>query len=151
MTIPALAAFYPWTKALHIIAVIAWMSGLFYLPRLYVYHCEVPRGSPESERFKVMERRLLKQITTPAMIAAWIFGILLVLTPGVVNLQTAGWFHVKLLAVLLMSGFHGAASKWRRDFLQDRNQRSARFYRVANEIPTILMLVAVIMAVVKPF
>lgn len=151
MTIPALAAFYPWTKALHIIAVIAWMSGLFYLPRLYVYHCEVPRGSPESERFKVMERRLLKQITTPAMIAAWIFGILLVLTPGVVNLQTAGWFHVKLLAVLLMSGFHGAASKWRRDFLQDRNQRSARFYRVANEVPTILMLVAVIMAVVKPF
>ena len=151
MTIPALAALYPWTKALHVVAVIAWMSALFYLPRLYVYHCAVPRGSLESERFKVMERRLLKQIATPAMIATWILGILLVLTPGVVNLQTAGWFHVKLLAVLLMSGFHGAASKWRRNFLQDRNQKSARFYRIANEVPTVLMVIAVIMVVVKPF
>ncbi len=151
MTIAALAALYPWTKALHIVAVIAWMSGLLYLPRLYVYHCDVPRGSLESERFKVMERRLLKQITTPAMIATWILGILLVLTPGVVNLQTAGWFHVKLLAVLLMSGFHGAASKWRRDFLQDRNTRPARFYRIANEVPTALMLLIVFMVIVKPF
>ncbi len=151
MTIPALAAFYPWTKALHIIAIIAWMSGLLYLPRLYVYHCAVAPGSAESERFKVMERRLLKAITTPAMIAVWVLGILLVLTPGVVDVAHDGWFHVKLLAVLLLSGFHGAASKWRREFLMDRNRRSARFYRIANEVPTVLMVVAVIMVVVKPF
>ncbi len=151
MTIAALAPLYPWTKAFHVVALIAWMSGVLYLPRLFVYHCAVPLGSVESERFKVMERRLLKQITNPAMIATWGFGIALVLTPGVVDVAHAGWFHVKLLAVLLLSGFTGAASKWRRDFLQDRNRKSARFYRIANEVPTVLMLVAVIMAVVKPF
>jgi protoporphyrinogen IX oxidase len=151
VTIAALAPLYPWTKALHVAALIAWMSGLFYLPRLYVYHCATVPGSAESERFKVMERRLLKQITTPAMIATLLLGILLVLTPGVVDVAHAGWFHVKMLAVLLLFGFHGAASRWRRDFLQDRNRKPARFYRIANEVPTVLMLVAVIMAVVKPF
>ena len=151
MTIPALIPAYPWIKAFHVAALIAWMSGLFYLPRLYVYHCAVLPGSLESERFKVMERRLLKQITTPAMIATILLGIALVLVPGVVDVAHAGWFHVKMLAVLLLTGFHGAASRWRKDFLQDRNQRPARFYRIANEVPTVLMLVAVIMAVVKPF
>jgi putative membrane protein len=141
---------YPWIKALHVIAVIAWMAGLLYLPRLFVYHCDVPRGSPESERFKVMERRLLKQIMTPAMIAVWVFGLLLVATPGVID-WSAGWWHVKLLLVILMSGFQGGLSRWRRDFLEDRNTRSQRFYRIANEIPTVLMVVIVIMVIVKPF
>ncbi len=140
---------YPWIKALHVIAVIAWMAGLLYLPRLFVYHCDVPRGSPESERFKVMERRLLKQIMTPAMIATWSFGILLVLTPGAVN-WAAPWWHVKLLCVILMSGFHGASSKWRRMFLEDRNTKSQRFYRIANEVPTVLMIIIVIMAIAQP-
>ena len=151
MTVAALAPLYPWTKAIHVAALIAWMSGLFYLPRLYVYHCATVPGSAESERFKVMERRLLKQITTPAMIATLLLGIVLVLTPGVVDVAHEGWFHVKMVAVLLLFGFHGAASRWRRDFLQDRNRRPARFYRIANEVPTVLMLVAVTMAVVKPF
>jgi putative membrane protein len=149
MTIEALAPFLLYTKSFHVISVIAWMSGLFYLPRLYVYHCEVPRGSEASERFKVMERRLLKQITNPAMIAAWIFGILLVLTPGAVD-WAAPWWHVKFACVLLMSGFHGAASKWRRMFLEDRNVKSQRFYRYANEVPTVLMIIIVIMAIAQP-
>jgi putative membrane protein len=146
-----LTAAYPWIKSFHVISIIAWMAGLFYLPRLYVYHCMVPSGSAESERFKVMERRLLKQIMNPAMIASWGFGMLLVLTPGVVSWWPPNWWHVKLLAVLCMSGFHGACSKWRRGFLQDRNQKSERFYRIANEVPTVLMVIAVIMAIAKPF
>ncbi len=151
MTIPWLATVYPWVKSLHVIAVIAWMAGIFYLPRLYVYHCAVPRGSLESERFKVMERRLLKQIMLPAMIATWTFGILLVLTPGIIDWKHDGWWHVKLLMVVLMTGFQGAAGKWRRMFLEDRNTKPERFYRIANEIPTILMVIIVIMVIVKPF
>lgn len=150
MTIPALAPWYLWLKSFHLLADIAWMVGLLYLPRLFVYHCEAPRGSAESERFKVMERRLLKQILIPAMIAAWGFGILLVLTPGAVDWQ-AGWWHTKLLLVILMSGFTGAASRWRRDFMEDRNRRTARFYRVANEVPALFLVVIVIMVIVKPF
>ena len=150
MTLAFLSAFYPWTKSFHIVSFIAWMAGLLYLPRLFVYHCAVRRGSEESERFKIMEGRLLRQITTPAMIATWTFGILLVLTPGAMS-WTAGWWHVKLLMVLLMSGFTGAASKWRRDFLEDRNTRPARFYRMVNEVPAVLMIVIVIMVIVKPF
>ena len=141
---------YPWILSLHVISLIAWMAALFYLPRLYVYHCQVAVGSAESERFKVMERRLLKQIMTPAMIATWLFGILLVLTPGIIT-WTQGWWYVKLVSVLLLSGFHGATSKWRRDFLNDRNRRPERFYRMANEVPTVLMVVIVIMVIVKPF
>jgi putative membrane protein len=150
MTIAFLTYIYPWTKAFHIITMVAWMAGMLYLPRLFVYHCEVPPGSRESERFKVMERRLLKQIVNPAMIATWLFGVLLVLTPGILD-WSAGWWHVKLTAVLLMSGLHGAFSRWRRDFLEDRNRRSQRFFRMANEIPTVLLIVIVIMAVVRPF
>ncbi len=150
MTVAALAPFVLYVKSFHVIAVIAWMAGIFYLPRLFVYHCALERGSVESERFKVMERRLLKQIMTPAMIVTWVFGILLVLTPGVID-WTAGWWHVKMLMVILMSGFHGACSKWRKDFLDDRNTRSHRFYRLANEIPTVLMVVIVIMVIAQPF
>ena len=151
MTVAFLAPAYPWVKALHVVAIIAWMAGLLYLPRLYVYHCETARGSAESERFKVMERRLLRQITNPAMIAAWTLGILLVLTPGVIDWRRDHWWHVKLIAVLILSGVHSEFARWRRDFLEDRNRRSARFYRMANEVPTILMLVIVFMAVAKPF
>ena len=149
MTIAALAPFYPWIKSFHVISVIAWMSGMFYLPRLFVYHCETRPGSAESERFKLMERRLLRAIINPAMIATWSFGILLVLTPGVID-WSAGWWHVKLAAVILMSGLHGAFSAWRKDFLHDRNRRSARFYRIANEIPTVLMIIIVIMVIARP-
>ena len=151
MTIPWLAAVYPWTKAFHLVAVISWMAGMFYLPRLFVYHCEVARGSAESERFKVMERRLLKGIINPAMLATWTLGILLVLTPGTVDWSGFNWWHVKLAAVLVMSGFHGALSKWRREFAEDRNQRTHRFYRIANEVPTLLLLLIVVMVIVKPF
>lgn len=150
MTIDVLTVFYPWTKALHVISMVAWMAGMFYLPRLYVYHCDMQPGSRESERFKVMEYRLLRQIINPAMIATWLFGVLLVLTPGVVD-WSSGWWHVKLTAVLLMSGFHGAMSKWRREFMEDRNKRSHRYYRVANEVPTLLLMVIVIMVIVRPF
>ncbi len=150
MTIGALAYVYPWVKSLHVIALIAWMAGIFYLPRLYVYHCGVARGSVEGERFKIMERRLLKQIMVPAMLATWLFGALLVLTPGVVAWTPFNWWHVKLAAVLLMTGFQGAAGKWRRAFLEDRNQKPERFYRVANEVPTVLMVVIVIMVIAKP-
>jgi protoporphyrinogen IX oxidase len=150
MTISVLASIYLWTKAFHVISLIAWMAGMFYLPRLYVYHCEVRPGSAESERFKVMERRLLRQIINPAMIATWVFGILLVLTPGMID-WSAEWWHVKLAAVILLSGFHGAASRWRRDFLEDRNTRPQRFYRIANEVPTVLMVIIVVMVIVRPF
>ena len=146
-----LTPLYPWTKALHVIAIISWRAAMFYLPRLYVYHCETRRGSEASERFKVMEAKLLRLIMNPAMIATWVLGILLVLTPGVVDLAHDGWIHVKLLGVLLLSGFHGAASKWRRQFLEDRNTRPARFYRIANEVPTVLVVVIVVMVIVKPF
>ena len=151
MSLSFLASVYPWTKSLHVISVIAWMAGIFYLPRLYVYHCSLARGSVESERFKVMERRLLKQIMLPAMIATWVFGAALVLTPGIVDWSHFNWWYVKLAMVILMTGFQGAAGKWRRQFLEDRNQKPERFYRVANEVPTILLVVIVIMVVAKPF
>jgi protoporphyrinogen IX oxidase len=150
VTVGFLSPFYLWAKAFHIISVIAWMSGMFYLPRLYVYHCETRPGSAASERFKVMEHRLLRQIVNPAMISTWTFGIILVLTPGVID-WSAPWWQVKLTAVILMSALHGEYARWRRDFLHDRNRRPARFYRIANEIPTVLVVVIVIMVVVRPF
>lgn len=146
-----MSALYPWIKALHVASVIAWMAGMFYLPRLFVYHCDLVRGTSESERFKVMERRLFKQIINPAMIATWVFGLTMAFTPGVLNWRTDHWWHVKLAAVLLMAGFHGALSRWRKDFLEDRNRRPARFYRIANEVPTVLMLIIVTMVIVRPF
>lgn len=150
MTIGPLAHVYLWIKALHVISVIAWMAGMFYLPRLFVYHCMVRPGTAESERLKVMERRLLKQIINPAMVATWAFGILLVLTPGVIDWSSL-WPWVKLAAVLAMSGFHGNLAAWRRAFLEDRNTRPQRYYRIANEVPTLLMFIIVIMVIVRPF
>jgi putative membrane protein len=141
--------FLAYIKAFHIIAVIAWMAGLLYLPRLFVYHAASEAGSPQAETFKVMERRLLRFITTPAMVAAWIFGLILAFS--VVDWAHAGWFHAKLLLVLILSGFTGVLAKWTREFAADRNTHSQRFYRIANEVPTLLMIVIVILAVVKPF
>jgi putative membrane protein len=149
MTVPFFAELYPWTKAFHIISMVAWMAGMFYLPRLYVYHTMVVPGSAESERFKVMEYRLMKQIINPAMIATFFFGIILALTPGLID-WSAGWWHVKLLCVLLLTGFHGAASRWRKDFMNDANRRSTKFYRIANEVPTVLLVIIVIVIVVRP-
>jgi protoporphyrinogen IX oxidase len=142
--------FYPWIKALHIIAVIAWMAGMLYLPRLFVYHCEVAPGSPESARFKIMERRLLKAIINPAMIAAWLLGITLVLTPASGGIGQP-WLHVKLVLVIALSGLHGLFSRWRGEFAQDINRHSQRFFRIWNEVPAVLMVLIVILVVVKPF
>ena len=140
---------YLWWQALHIISVIAWMAGLFYLPRLYVYHAQVLSGSDASETFKVMERKLLRIIMNPAMIASWLFGlVMLVAQPGLLQ---QGWMHGKLLLVVLMTAYHMVLARWRRSFADDANTRSHRFYRMANEIPTVLMIIIVILAVVKPF
>jgi len=141
---------YRWIRAFHIISVIAWMAGMFYLPRLYVYHAGVPVGSAQSELFKVMERRLLRAIINPAMIATFLFGGMLLATPGVVD-WSAGWIHLKLTAVLVMSAYHGFLARWRKAFEQDRNTKSAKFYRWMNEVPTVLMIVIVIAVTVKPF
>ena len=139
---------YEWAKAIHVIAVISWMAGMFYLPRLFVYHCAAASGSAQSETFKVMERRLLKFIINPAMMVTWIVGLWLMWDGG---WYTAGWFHAKFTLVLIMSGVHGILARRLRDFRDDRNTRSARYYRVLNEIPTVLMVAIVILVIVKPF
>jgi putative membrane protein len=144
----ALADYIDWIKAFHVIAVIAWMSGMLYLPRLFVYHSQVASGSPESERFKVMETKLLKAIVNPSMIAVWILGPLLAWLTGA-YLDT--WLHMKFLLVILLSGVHGFLVTCWRGFQRDANTRSERFYRVLNEIPAALMVLIVILAVVKPF
>ncbi len=142
---------YPWTKALHIIAVIAWMAGMLYLPRLFVYHCEAEPGSAESERFKVMERRLLRAIINPAMVATFVFGIALLLTPGLINWSSDGWIYVKLAAIGLLSIAHHIYAIWRKKFANDCPRRPPGVYRIANEVPAVLMVVIVIMVVVRPF
>jgi putative membrane protein len=139
---------YDWLKAFHVIAVIAWMAGMLYLPRLFVYHCEAEAGSKQSETFKVMERRLLRAIINPAMIAAWLFGLTLAYEGG---WFAAHWLQAKLALVLILSGIHGLLARWVRDFAADRNRNSQRFYRIINEIPAVLMIGIVILAVVKPF
>jgi len=140
--------FYEWIKALHFIAVISWMAGMLYLPRLMVYHCDAQVGSQQSETFKVMERRLLKAIINPAMGITWLAGLYLAWQGG---WYMQGWFHAKFVLVLAMSGMHGALSRWVKDFAADRNTHPARFYRIANEVPTVLMIAIVILVVVKPF
>ena len=137
-------------KAFHVIAIIAWTAGLLYLPRLFVYHAASAKGSAQSETFKVMERRLLRFITTPAMLASWLLGLVLAFS-GLIDWSADGWFHAKLALVLLLSAFHGFLAKWTKDFALDRNTRSQRFYRVANEVPTVLMIGIVILAIVRPF
>jgi protoporphyrinogen IX oxidase len=139
---------YEWIKAFHVIAVIAWMAGMLYLPRLFVYHCEAEPGSPQSETFKTMERRLLKAIINPAMIVTWGLGIWLA---WIGPYLTAGWLHAKLALVLILSGLHGLFARWVKDFAADRNRHSAAFYRIMNEVPTLLMIGIVILAIVKPF
>ena len=139
---------YLWFKALHVIAVMAWMAGLFYLPRLYVYHTQVDTGSEMSEMFKVMERRLLRAIMYPAMVVSVILGTFLLFE---IEAWDQSWLHVKLLCIVGMIGFHFALAKYRIDFLEDRNQKSEKFYRMINEVPTLLMIVLVIMVIVKPF
>jgi protoporphyrinogen IX oxidase len=139
---------YVWIKALHVIAVMAWIAGMLYLPRLFVYHCDAEIGSKQSETFKVMERRLLKAIINPAMMVAWVAGLYLAWTG---HWFTAGWLDVKLVLVLVLSGIHGFFARWVRDFAADRNSRSHKFYRVINEVPTVLMIGIVILVVVKPF
>jgi putative membrane protein len=139
---------YPWIKALHVIAVISWMAGMLYLPRLFVYHCEAEVGSKQSETFKVMEWRLLKVIINPAMIIAWLAGLYLAWSG---HWYTSGWFHAKLTLVVILSGLHGFFSRWVRDFAADRNTRSQKFYRIINEVPTVMMIFIVILVIVKPF
>jgi putative membrane protein len=139
---------YDWLKAFHIIALIAWMAALLYLPRLFVYHAEVAKGSPQSETFKVMERRLLKAIMTPAMIATWVFGIWLAVQGGWFK---AGWLHAKLALVILLSGLHGYMAATVRRFANDQNTKNPRFYRVLNEVPTVALILIVLLVVLKPF
>jgi putative membrane protein len=145
-----MAQAYLWVKALHVISIITWMAGLLYLPRLFVYHAAVDARSPASESFKVMERKLLRLIMNPAMIASFITGGLLIwmLSPGI---WSEGWLHGKLALVAAMAVMHGMMAKWRRDFATDRNSRSHRFFRWMNEVPTLLMIGIVVLVVVKPF
>ena len=137
-----------WLEAFHIIAVISWMAGMLYLPRLFVYHCEADVGSRQSETFKVMERRLLMAIINPAMVVTWLLGLWLAWKGA---WFAAPWLHVKLALVLGMMGVHGILSKYVREFGADRRQKSAKFFRILNEVPTVLLILIVIMAVVKPF
>ena len=140
---------YDWIKALHVIAVMAWMAGMLYLPRLYVYHVAAAVGSELSTTLKIMERRLLRAIINPAMLAAFGFGIwLLVLNP---SLLQAPWLHAKLALVLAMTALHGMLARWRKAFAEDRNTHTAKFYRVMNEVPTVLLVGIVILVIVRPF
>jgi protoporphyrinogen IX oxidase len=139
---------YDWIKAFHIVSMVAWMAGMLYLPRLFVYHCGAEAGSVQSETFKVMERRLLKGIINPAMIATWLFGLWLVWLGG---WMWAIWLHLKLVLVIVMSGVHGMLARYVRDFAADRNRHSQKFYRIINEVPTLLLIGIVLLVVLKPF
>jgi len=142
-----------WLKAFHIIAVVAWMAGMLYLPRLFVYHCAAEKGSVQSETFKVMERRLLRAIINPAMAATWVLGLWLAwLVPDSrYGWFASGWLQAKIALVLLLSALHGLFARWVRDFGADRNRHSQKFYRIINEIPTLLLIVIVLLVVLKPF
>jgi putative membrane protein len=139
---------YEWIKALHVVAVISWMAGMLYLPRLFVYHCGAEPGSKQSETFKVMERRLLRAIINPAMVVTWLAGLYLAWSG---HFFSASWFHAKLLLVLILSGVHGFFARCVKDFAADRNSRSQKFYRIINEVPTAMMILIVVLVIVKPF
>ena len=141
--------YYLWLKAIHVIFVIAWMVGMFYLPRLYVYHCQVTLGSEADETFKVMERKLLRVIMNPAMIVSFITGILLIFATGAGAPGTGYWIHIKLVLVLAMAALHGMLSSYRKAFARGENQKSERFFRILNEVPTVLVIVIVLLVVVK--
>ena len=145
-----LAAAYPWVKALHIIAVIAWMAGLLYLPRLFVYHADSPRGSNRAAMLGIMERRLLRAIMLPAAMMTYGFGVALAATPGVIDWHR-GWIWAKLGLVVLLTLFHFLLAHWRRDLAQGRFTHSPKFYRIMNELPTLAMIAIVLLVVVKPF
>jgi protoporphyrinogen IX oxidase len=144
---------YAWIKAFHIIAVIAWMAGMLYLPRLFVYHCAAEKGSVQSETFKVMERRLLRAIINPAMIATWAFGLALAwLGPDSrFGWFASGWLLAKIALVVALSAVHGLFARWTKDFAADRNRHLQRFYRIINEVPTAIMIIIVLLVVLKPF
>jgi len=144
-----LAAHYLWLKALHVISVIFWMAGMAYLPRLFVYHAEAEVGSDKSETFKIMERRLLRGIINPAMLAAFLFGGLMIWANP--ELMHQPWFHVKLTLVIIMTAFHGFFARWRKAFDRDENVHTSRFFRIINEAPPVLVVFIVILVVVKPF
>jgi putative membrane protein len=139
---------YLWLKILHIFFVIAWMAGMLYLPRLFVYHADAEKGSKQSETFKVMERRLLRGIMNPSMIVVWVVGFWMAINGG---WMVAGWLHAKLALVLAMSAVHGMFSKWRKDFEADRNARPASFYRMWNEVPAVILIAIIVLVVIKPF
>jgi putative membrane protein len=139
---------YNWVKAFHIMSVIAWMAGMFYLPRLFVYHCGAEVGSVQSETFKVMERRLLRAIINPAMIASWVFGAMLLLH---LEAWSQPWFHAKLTLLIVLQLVHAAFARWRRQFERDENRHNETFYRYMNEVPTVLMIGIVIFVIVRPF
>jgi len=141
---------YPWIKSLHIVSMVAWMAGLLYLPRLFVYHAMAPVGSDRSETFKIMERRLQRGIMTPAMIATWVFGLMLAGTPGLVDWRM-GWIWAKLALVVALSAFHMVLARWRDEFNTNSNIRSAQFFRIVNELPTLALIAIVLLVVVKPF
>ena len=146
-----LAVAYPWTKSLHVISVIAWMAGLFYLPRLFVYHAErIETGSETDAMFQTMEYRLLRAIMNPAMIATWVFGLALVFTPGVVYWGDV-WPWMKAAAVLIMTWFHHWLALRRKEFVRGENTRSGRSYRIMNEVPTLLLIIIVVSVVARPF
>ena len=145
----AFGPYYLWIKALHVIAVISWMAGMLYLPRLFVYHTQAEPGSVQSETFKVMERRLARAIMTPAMIVSFVAGLwMLVINPSL--LRGGGFMHIKLVLVFALLGVHLMMLRWRREFAEDRNTRPQRFYRIVNEVPTLLMIGIVILIVVRP-
>lgn len=139
---------YLWLKAFHIIAVIAWMAGMLYLPRLFVYHCETTPGTPEYQRFQLMERKLMRIIINPSMIAVWALGLFLAYQ---LNAWGQPWFIAKLVLVTALSALHGMFSSWRRAFERAENTKSQRFFRIVNEVPALLMAMIVILVVVKPF
>lgn len=140
---------YRWLLAFHVISVIAWMAGMLYLPRLFVYHVDAPKGSVTSETFKIMERKLLRVIINPAMMSTFLFGIfMLIANPALLH---APWMHMKLACVLLLSGLHGFFAKTVKVFARDENKRPAKFYRIVNEIPAALMVIIIIMVIVRPF
>ena len=148
-----LLSVYPWIKVLHVISVISWMAGLLYLPRLFVYHSEAERGSQQSETFKIMEEKLTRVIMRPAMFATLIFGLAMIAIPGTPGyLPYAGyWLWLKLVFVVGLVAVHFAMMGWKNDFARDANERPQRFFRIANEVPTVLMIGIVVFVIVKPF
>jgi len=142
---------YHWIKALHIIAVIAWMAGMLYLPRLFVYHTQVKIGSEASELFKIMERRLLRLIINPAMIVSWGAGLWLIIYTNALDPQNGVWMHYKLTLLIFMQLAHAMMARCRKKFANDKNTHSTKFYRILNEVPTVLLIGIVILVVVRPF